>query len=250
MKRCCDSDVRARNGYSLLELLIVLGILSAMAAIAVPSLQGPLDKSRLRSAGGQVRTSLAKARSIAIREGAVVEFRYRIGGREWQLRQRMPATISDAGRAVSNQLQSNQPAFATGPAEFDNGVIGDRAADPQIDATPFRIVRTGLLPDGVQFSANPVGDSSTENDGATFSDATSFGGSDTPAWSDPISFFPNGASRDASLIVTGSRDFVVHVSVRGLTSAVSCSAPVRRTAHSSSGENPIAERQPTEGAVP
>ncbi|MFN5904418.1 MAG: Tfp pilus assembly protein FimT/FimU, partial [Planctomyces sp.] len=62
----------SRRGYSLVELLIVLAVLSALAALVQPAMRGVLDKSRLTGAAKQVQAALAKSRALAIREGVPV----------------------------------------------------------------------------------------------------------------------------------------------------------------------------------
>ena len=74
-----------RRGYSLLELLIVLAVLVTITSLVVPALRGPLDRSRLRSAGREMQTQLAKARTLAIRSGKEHWLRYKIGGTEWRI---------------------------------------------------------------------------------------------------------------------------------------------------------------------
>ena len=73
----------SRRGYSLVELLIVLAVLSALAALVQPAMRGVLDKSRLTGAAKQVQAALAKSRALAIREGVSVWFRFEPGGQTW-----------------------------------------------------------------------------------------------------------------------------------------------------------------------
>lgn len=64
--------VPVREGYSLLELLIVLTVLVGLLAIAWPSLSKPLANSDLLEAGNQLRTQLSEARLLAIQSGEPV----------------------------------------------------------------------------------------------------------------------------------------------------------------------------------
>ncbi len=65
--------MRRRGGFSLLELLIVLFLLSLIAALAAPSFSRTLLSARLRASAAEVRATLARARSIAAAEGRVRE---------------------------------------------------------------------------------------------------------------------------------------------------------------------------------
>ena len=58
-----------RRGFSLLALLIALGLIAVMAALAVPRIGNALQKERVRSARGAVETLHAKARAVAIQRG-------------------------------------------------------------------------------------------------------------------------------------------------------------------------------------
>ena len=223
----------ARRGYSLPEMLIVLAILAAMAALVLPSLQGPLDKSRLRAAARDVQSSMNKARSLAIREGAAVEFRYEVGGSRWKVER--PSSANTAILRLtrrSEEMIDSKPPVGTMPLAF-----GDAAIDEPPAPT---ILRDGRLPDGVTFAepgfAEPtVAGLSVEEPASAdvsvrdTSRAPDAGIATTIQWSDPVTFRPNGRGEDSTLTVVGNRDFVIDVSVRGLTSAVSYSTPFRRT---------------------
>jgi Tfp pilus assembly protein FimT len=52
-----------------MELLIALGLIAVMAALAVPRIGNALQRERVRSARGAVETMHAKARAAAIQRG-------------------------------------------------------------------------------------------------------------------------------------------------------------------------------------
>lgn len=60
----------ASSGYSLLELLAVVSIVSLLAAVALPGFR-PAEDEQLRLAAGQVAEALRFARTEAIRTGEV-----------------------------------------------------------------------------------------------------------------------------------------------------------------------------------
>lgn len=55
-----------REGFTLLELIVVLAILAAIAALVAPSFSRTIASARLRSAASDVRTSLARGRALAV----------------------------------------------------------------------------------------------------------------------------------------------------------------------------------------
>ena len=61
MASCLDRPPRPR-GYTLLELIIVLALIGAMAALSLPAMRGPMDKSELRGAAKELCNRLALAR--------------------------------------------------------------------------------------------------------------------------------------------------------------------------------------------
>ena len=67
-------------GFTLVELLIGLVILSILVAIAAPSFSTALAQQRLRQASNELRSTVAVARSEAVKRNAEVELRARSGG--------------------------------------------------------------------------------------------------------------------------------------------------------------------------
>jgi prepilin-type N-terminal cleavage/methylation domain-containing protein len=208
----------ARHGFSVIELLIVLAILTLVSAFVVPALTGPLDRSRLRSGAVAVQSAWGKARSLAIREGMSMTFRCRQGGRHWKIER-------DRGRIQpTSGLDSHSPTRFS--ADDDRG-NGGQEADRR---HPGNLVREGWLPEGVTFAGLTLDSPSTRRE-------DEFGNRDRDQpprnsaperWSEPLKFSPDGHSQDALVSIAGANDFMVQVKIRGLTSNVSFSAPFHR----------------------
>lgn len=58
---------RHNSGFTLIELMVVIGIVAILLAIALPSFQGTLRSNRVATATNELIASLALARSDAIR---------------------------------------------------------------------------------------------------------------------------------------------------------------------------------------
>ncbi|REK11451.1 MAG: prepilin-type N-terminal cleavage/methylation domain-containing protein [Planctomycetota bacterium] len=182
-----------RRGYTLSEMLVVLGVLVMVAALAQPALRSALGDSRLRSAARRVRAELAKTRLRAMQSGQAQRFRYQPGAGRFEV---APADY-DA------ETERSEPAV-----EHETAAGGDTEKLP----TPGKKVVEQELPEGVAFvdaeemlsAAPPV---------------------DEEGWSEPIVFYPNGRTADARIRLRGERDAVVDLSLRGLTGVATVGKP-------------------------
>lgn len=96
----------AANGFTLLEMLVTLGIASLVAGILFPALQHSLDFWGQRAAVASVRSALAEARSLALRTASPVTFAFNGGGDGFSVANRAPvrlpafARLSASARAL------------------------------------------------------------------------------------------------------------------------------------------------------
>lgn len=74
------SDLPNSRGFSVLELLIVLGIVVSVSAMAMPNLMSMVRENRVFKEADQVREALGNARQHAIDTGIDYEFRYELNG--------------------------------------------------------------------------------------------------------------------------------------------------------------------------
>lgn len=225
------NQLQLRGGFSLVELLIVMAVLAAVAGLVLPSMRGPLDKSRLTGAAKELQASLAKARSLAIRESSQVIFRYEIAGDRYII-----GRAQDAVNTLITVLEDPSGA-ATTPAGLSSETV-EAPGQPIDDSGESRLttltLREGRLPVGVTF-AEPVASGSVTSEPS----ATSL-----RHWSEPIQFQPSGRTEDATIRITGQRDFVVDVTLRGLTAMASYSAPTRITPPQAPATTRMAEALP------
>ncbi len=235
------SGTAQRSGFTLLELLITLSVMAAVAAMALPAMRGPLDKSRLRGAAREVQAALAKSRAMAIREGREVEFLYETDGGHYRI-QRVDAVdqsfinvtvmgdAADAGSAAPSGLSAgNRPAQQLDPsssmsaaADAGGGLtpVGMSAANRgDLEYSGRVLLREGTLPPGIRFRQMDMQGADSPLTGSNQSAALK--------WSTAIRFLPSGRTQQASLRLVGDREFVVDVQLRGLTGTASYSAPFR-----------------------
>jgi len=147
----------ARRGLTLLELLIVLALLVALGAIALPMLVVRLDARAFETAGEVAVNHLLLARAHAQATGEPVEVRYRGDGR-W-----LEARLFLAGREVIEEgtyRQSRRDAVTGagapgGALEMD--YEGEDEEEGAIGAGWARVA----LPAGVTMSAQPPEEAET-----------------------------------------------------------------------------------------
>lgn len=204
----------SRTGYTLIELLIVLAILAALSALIQPSVRGVLDKSRLSAAAGQVQAALAKSRALAIREGVPVWFRFETGGQQWWIER------DSTAQPLTDSLAAS-PIMAPQP----ESTVDDTATH---QGSSVVILRSGQLPEGVVFPDSAAGHS------------------------ERVCYSPTGRTTSGSLRLTGQRQFVVELTIRGLTGLARTAPPVRlpATASESMGGLATEASNPTTGLLP
>ncbi len=180
-------DRTSRRGFTLSEMLVVLGLLVAVTAATQPLLRGALCDSRLRSAAKLVRVELAKARLKAMQSGVAQQFRHELGKNRFEI----AANVPDDDRGLAG-------------ADAGRDRHRTEAATKGSQREPDDEVLELSLPEGVSFEepADEIGSAVA---------ATEDG------WSNPITFYPNGRTESAHFRLKGAGNSYVEVSLRGLT---------------------------------
>ncbi len=187
-----------RGGFTLSELLVVLGLLVVMAAVAQPALRRTMDDSRLRSAAKRVRAELTKARIKAMQSGVAQQFRYQVGKGHFEI---APATV---GRPSSDRDRQGENARVDARAQSAKTAdAGESSGEAPVEQD---------LPEGVLFF-----------EAASLGEPSMTVGED--GWSDPILFYPNGKTENAQIHLKGERNAVVDLSLRGMTGVVTATKP-------------------------
>lgn len=75
-----QSDSVHSTGFSVLELLIVLGIIVAIAAMATPNLMSMVQENAVFNEADRLRETLGETRRFAVDTGIDYEFRYELNG--------------------------------------------------------------------------------------------------------------------------------------------------------------------------
>ena len=189
------SSRRPRHAVTLVEVLLVLCLLVAIASIAWPSLERPLSNQRLRKSADLVRVLWGRARVKAMSTGETLVFRYAVEGDRYSIQSYAgPESVAEgeaSGELDGSSHYENDPAFLFG-------------AEPR-------------LPEKVTFlSGETAAETRAESlalEEAPLDDAGL-------GWSEPILFYPDGSASTATVVLKNEYDRCIELSLRGLTGVV------------------------------
>lgn len=176
-----------RSGLSLLELLLVLGIIGAVVSFAVPALLDANDLRELESDAELIVEGIAEGRAKAIESGLVYQFRFESGGNKFIIVPD-PNELSEADKEsgsvkvwgnLGEQMELRKELEDAGPGE-------------QLDSEWFEGMK----------------------------DAGELAGAQ---WSDPVEFSFEGTAEDSFFYLLDEQQRSIRIRIRGLTGAVSVS---------------------------
>ena len=185
-----------RRGVTLIEVILVVTLLSAMAALSYPSIDRMLIQLSMNEAVAPVRNHLAGSRIRALDAGLTWQFRFEPGGRR----------------------------YLAVPYEFEE-IDGDE----QQQQAQIELLRrvSGQLPEGYSFTAADDATSSTEalNELAVSGLSNESKLMET-TWSSPVLFYSDGTATTASFDVVDEALRSRRFSVRALTGGVRVADPL------------------------
>ena len=196
-----------RSGFTLLEVMLVLGVLAIFAGMTVPSVMRMFGQQKLTGAAERVRSAIASTRIRAIESGIIYQF----------------------------CSETNGSRYVVVPFEPDHA---NSQAGGQGGAATLLSRAAGRLPAGIVFSsvnfrssAAPAATTATATAGAGAShklmpgtldglpNASELAGAN---WSTPVLFHPDGsASADLEITVSDPKMQHIKLRVRAFTGAVS-----------------------------
>ena len=215
------------GGFTLLEVLLVLGLLVMLAAVAWPSLSRPLAATRLREGARELCNELARARLRAIETGNVLVLRYEAGHARYEIITRTAAIEgSDATSTNDDDLLGATSAQDGRSRSWPAGAfVPVRGELP--DA--IRFVRAGI-PDGEQAFAGEllaeIGDDSVDTDfdtrSASVDDDMAFESmsgelSGGIVGGTVVYLYPDGTARDATIRLANQKGASIVITLRGMT---------------------------------
>jgi prepilin-type N-terminal cleavage/methylation domain-containing protein len=195
---CGSYPLPRRSAFTLLELLLVIAVLAAMASLTMPKWGMLLDDRRLVRAGEQIRGSVARLRVEAMRSGRVIMLEGMIEGND--LRAKPFYSAIDATEAI-DQTGGGSALLAGADQAVAVVVEQDESAIEMIE-----------LPEGITVSGVSVVSAarSAEIEQLTISDQEE-------GWSRPVLFYPDGSTSTALISLIHPTMGRVVVKIRGIT---------------------------------
>ena len=195
----CRRSIRSRSGFTLLEMMLVLGLIAVFAGMTLPSVMRMFGQQKLTASAERVREAIASARVRAIETGLVYQF----------------------------CCEPNGVHYVVVPFELDH--VASQTGN-QGGGTNLAGRGMGRLPKGVTFSSEQMGVVSSAVAGlgqlklaaASLDGLPDASGLASLNWSTPILFKPDGyASADTQITLSDSRSQHIRLRVRAFTGAVS-----------------------------
>jgi hypothetical protein len=212
-----------------MELLLVLVLLVIAGSLTIPAITGAFSSVRLRRAGDAVVARFAEARTQAIETGMPYQFRFTPETGKYRLepwrRPRRAGRVARFRGCVDRDAECELcPPAATRLNQQDQAASNEPdtpATHKTLDETP--VIET-VLPESDSFP----GGQSAVNDAASGERRVNVLQDQGGTWSQPILFFPDGSSSQATVVLRNDVNLYLRVTLRSLTGVARASAVMTR----------------------
>ncbi len=182
----------ARRAYTLLEVVLTLAIIMAIAAMSWPKLMTWIEDRKLSESAQAVQTALNKARMWSIDTSLTYQFRFEPDGRYF--------VVVPYDRAIA---------------------VADQSGEATVDPSLARRMLSGELPEGIEFRATVVTPQVEQLSAELLAGLPDAAKLSQVRWSSPTFFYSDGTATDAVLLLEDEKERQYRVSVRGLTGIAS-----------------------------
>lgn len=214
-----------RGAYTLLEVILVLAILAAMAAIVTPSIGEAFQRQKLNASSDHLRTAWDKARLTAMKTGQIQAFTCNLGERTYSI---APYMTGDDMNNASTGATVMTAAGTVGQATSD-GML----TTPSSSSTSSSDM---MLQEEVTFVSCAV-----SGDMRAMTIASSQGGLvGMQSMNQTVLFYPDGSTSTAEVIIQIASGTQRAVRMRGLTGSTQVLTPgeIPTVADQASGAQP------------
>lgn len=94
VRRATRRRAPRHRGFTLLELLVALGVIALVIAVALPHLPGRAEAPAVKAAAESLAGGLRETRGLAIRDNRPVLFSLDVAARRWTIDGGRPAALS------------------------------------------------------------------------------------------------------------------------------------------------------------
>jgi len=194
-----------RCGFTLLEIMLVLAIIAAIGAIAMPAIRNVLDRQRLEASAEKIRLALDRARLEAMKTGQAQMFECQPGSGKYSVHPlTQQADVTNAAQGAKVVTQTGLVAETT-----QSGLLA--AAEPTALSGEAKD-----LEERVTFVSCMVASDSRSYNVAQQSQASS-GQVTTANIGQVILFYPDGSTTNAEVRMQNENGDMRAVRLRGLT---------------------------------
>jgi prepilin-type N-terminal cleavage/methylation domain-containing protein len=200
-------DVR-RSGVTLIEVLLVLAILAAVAGMAAPTIDSMLTSRRVFHSADELVNDLLEARVRAIKTGQAQVFSATISGRDYSITPWMgnyDEIDASAGATITTSTGLTIDTEASAAGATSSPASGEVDVKELLEDVQFYSVET--LIDSRNAAA-------IQSEGGTVAAPASGG------VSKPVLFYPDGSSTTAMVILVDSRGRRIAIQLRGIVGQI------------------------------
>jgi prepilin-type N-terminal cleavage/methylation domain-containing protein len=117
--------IKEQKGYSLTELMVVVGVIGILGLVAVPNVVTALPGYRLRNSAADMCSNIRKARSTAVKQNRDISIQFSIDGRTYAIDNDKPIALAEGisfghGRASVTAGETGAPLPSDGVSFADN----------------------------------------------------------------------------------------------------------------------------------
>jgi type II secretory pathway pseudopilin PulG len=218
---------QARSGFTLVEMLLVLGVFIVFAGITIPSVMRMFGQQKLTHAAERVRESVASARFRAIDTGLIYQFCCESGGSRFVVVPFEPDHPVTGGSGPAAPVILQGRSWGQLPKGIVFSSVGLNSALPTSStpttSTPNTSTPNTSTPNTSTRATTTLSTAPTHKLAAGSLDGLPNAGELAGAnWSVPILFHPEGtANADLEITVSDSKSQQIKLRVRAFTGAVS-----------------------------